>query len=376
MSTEHGRHLRRQDAREPDLSGLPVDGRSRFQIGSVSKTFTGTAVMRLVSQGRVALEDPVRIHLPALSLADDQVARTVTVAHLLNHTAGWDGSVTSGGDDPDGPLSAFVERMAGLEQLSPVGARATYNNAAMALAGRLVETVTGRPFEEALRTLLLEPLGMTRTGFTTDDLVTERCAVGHMAAADGSFSVARPWRWPRAAGPEGGLVSTVEDQLSWAAFHLGDGAAPDGARLLHERDMVTMRTPTVELVGSSLGEAVGLGWFLRDIGGTLTIGHPGATNGQLSELCLVPERRFAVFVVANGTPARDEAHPGVDRRRTGRPAGTAPGGAGAATLRRRPGRGRRRDLREQPVPAHPHHRRRRGPYAVRPAAGGAGGDGW
>lgn len=282
---------------------LPVDHSTRFQIGSVSKTYTATAVMRLVSEGRVRLDDPVRAHVPELRLQDEEVAREVTVRHLLNHTAGWDGSVTSGGGDPTQPLSGFVDGMAGLEQLASLGARPGYNNAALALAGRLVEKITRQPYEAALRSLLLAPLGLVHTGFTNDDLVPERCMVGHASGADASFSVARPWRWPRAANPEGGLVSTLEDQLSWAAFHLGDGAAADRSRILRSDELIAMRRPTVELVGSSLGEAIGLGWFLRDVGGCATAAHSGTTNGQHTELCLVPDHRLAVVVANNGTPA-------------------------------------------------------------------------
>jgi len=278
----------------------PVNADTLFQVGSISKTFTATAVMRLVHEGLVQLDDPVRVHVPELRLRDEQVAREVRVRHLLNHTAGWDGSVTSGAADPDLPLSAFVDAMTDLEQVTPLGVRAAYNNAAVALAGRLVERVTGKAYEAAVDSLLLEPLGLSRTYFSTDDLVPERCMVGHMAGDDGTFSVARPWRWPRGANPEGGLVSSVADQLAWAAFHLGDGTAPDGTRLLGTDALEAMRSPTAELVGDSTGEAIGLSWFLRSIDGTVIALHPGTTNGQHAELCLVPEKRLAVWVGNNG----------------------------------------------------------------------------
>src|SRR5690606_16123863 len=105
------------------------------------------------------------------------------------------------------------------------------------------------PYEQALRSLVLQPLGMASTGFTDDDLVTERCMVGHIADPDGDYAVARPWRWPRAAGPEGGVVSTLEDQLTWAAFHLGDGTAADGSRVLGGAELAAMQAQTVELIG-------------------------------------------------------------------------------------------------------------------------------
>ncbi|MFE2971432.1 serine hydrolase [Streptomyces sp. NPDC059340] len=87
------------------------------------------------------------------------------------------------------------------------------------------------------------------------------------------------------------LVSSVSDQLRWARFHLGgDGLAR------------RMQEPTVELHGSTLGDAVGLGWFLRDVDGVRTVGHGGSTNGQFANLLLVPERDFAVVTVSNAGP--------------------------------------------------------------------------
>lgn len=282
---------------------LPVNSRTRFQIGSISKTYAVTAVMRLVSDGVVTLDDPVRQHVPELRLADQAALETLVVRDLLNHTAGWDGSMTSGCRDIDAPLKEFVHCINELEQLDPPGARVAYNNSGVALAGRLLENVTGQDYEDAIRSLLLEPIGLNRTGFTTDDLVAERCTVGHRENDDGNFHVARPWRWPRAANPEGGLVSSLGDQLAWAAFHLGDGTTEDGSRLINGSHLAAMRRPTKCLVGSSLGDAVGLGWFRTEIDGTLVASHPGSTNGQHAELLLVPEHRFAVAVATNGAPS-------------------------------------------------------------------------
>jgi hypothetical protein len=86
-------------------------------------------------------------------------------------------------------------------------------------------------------------------------------------------------------------VSSVADQLRWARFHLGGG---DLARRMQE--------PTVELHGSTLGDAIGLGWFLREVDGVRTVGHGGSTNGQFANLLLVPERDFAVVAASNAGP--------------------------------------------------------------------------
>jgi hypothetical protein len=85
-------------------------------------------------------------------------------------------------------------------------------------------------------------------------------------------------------------VSSAADQLRWARHHLTDAS------------LRQMREPTVALRGSTLGDAVGIGWFLRDVGGVRTVGHGGSANGQFAELLLVPEHDFAVVALSNAGP--------------------------------------------------------------------------
>jgi len=132
--------------------------------------------------------------------------------------------------------------------------------------------------------------------------MTRRFAVGHTLGEDGTPSVARQWKDTRANNPGGGLASTVADQLRWARFHLGDGHAQDGTPVLPTAALHRMREQTVELRGGTLGDALGICWFLRDVDGVRTIGHGGSANGQFADLLIVPERDFAVVVVSNSGP--------------------------------------------------------------------------
>ena len=132
--------------------------------------------------------------------------------------------------------------------------------------------------------------------------MTRRFAVGHNRGEDGTLSVARLWRGPRCRNPGGGLASSVADQLRWARFHLGDGRAESGARVLPAEVLHQMQEPTVELRGSTLGDAIGIGWFLRDVDGVRTVGHGGSAIGQFAELLTVPERDFAVVALSNAGP--------------------------------------------------------------------------
>lgn len=277
---------------------LAVDERTLFQIGSTTKTFTATAMMRLVEAGRVDLAAPVRTYVPELALRDEDVAARVTVLHLLNHTAGWTGDYFEDTGEGDDALARYVAKMAELEQVSPLGATASYNNAAFCLAGRVVERVTGQTYEAALRDLVLDPLGLRDSLLFLADVMTRRFAVGHQRHGD-AMQVARRWHLSRSARPAGGIVATAADQVRYARFHLGDGTAAGGERVLRPESLDRMKQPTASLHASALGDSVGISWLLKDVAGVRLVRHGGTTNGQLSAFVLVPERDFAVTVLTN-----------------------------------------------------------------------------
>jgi hypothetical protein len=104
----------------------------------------------------------------------------------------------------------------------------------------------------------------------------------------------------------GGAVTTVADQLTWARFHMGDGTAKDGTRVLSEQMLKRMQEPTVECPGNALGDAVGISWMLRDVEGLRVVAHGGDTAGQHSTFEMVPEKRFAVTSLTNCGPNGSE----------------------------------------------------------------------
>jgi CubicO group peptidase (beta-lactamase class C family) len=281
---------------------LPVDPDTVFVVGSVTKTFTATAMMRLVAEGRVELDAPVRRYVPEFTLKDERVAAAITVLNLLNHTAGLEWRLSAETGEGDDALAKYVAKMAGSELVAPPGARASYSQVGYNLAGRVIEKVTGLTFERAVASLLFEPLGMSHTFFAAADVMTRRFAVGHNLGGGGTLSVARQWKDTRANNPGGDAGSSVADLLRWARFHLGDGSAETGAQVLPAAVLRQMRQQTVELRGSTLGDALGVGWFLRDIDGVRAVGHDGSSNGQFANLLTVPERAFAVAVLSNEGP--------------------------------------------------------------------------
>jgi CubicO group peptidase (beta-lactamase class C family) len=275
---------------------LPVDERTLFFCGSTTKTFTATAIVRLVERGLVDLDAPVRTYVPEFRVADEEASASATVLQILNHTAGWDGDFLKNTGEGDDALARYVDAMAGLRQLTPPGEAVSYNNSSFSLAGRVLERVTEQPYEDALQSLLLEPLGLEDTLFFSRRLTTRRFAVDHRRSEDGVTSVF-PAGVPRSANAAGGLATTTRDLIGWARFQLGDGdsiLAPELLRRMHE--------PTADAPGWSSGDAVGLAWLLADVGGLRVVGHGGATVGQLSMFKTVPERRFALVACTNCAP--------------------------------------------------------------------------
>jgi CubicO group peptidase (beta-lactamase class C family) len=280
---------------------VPVDGDTLFRIGSTTKTFTGTAAMRLVDRGELDLDARVRTYLPEFATSRPSVARRVTLRQLLNHSAGWLGEYYADKGRGDDALARYVKSMERLPQLTPPGETFFYNNAAVVLSGRVIEVVTGSTYEEAVRELVLDPLGLTHSRFFSDEIVGFNVAASHVIA-DGEPVVDNSvWHLPRSIHSTGGLISSVHDQLRYAAFHLGDGRAPDGTRLLKKKSLLEMRsnpgpggTLYVELDG------MGVTWQLRPSAqGVRIVQHGGDWPGQHSGFIMVPERGFALTVLTN-----------------------------------------------------------------------------
>jgi CubicO group peptidase (beta-lactamase class C family) len=268
----------------------PVDGDTLFQIGSTTKTFTGTLALRLAEMGKLDLDTPIRTYLPDLKLRDESVASRVTLRHCFTHTSGWAGDYFDDFGMGDDALARYVAAIADLPQQTPLGTLWSYNNSGFALAGRVIEIVTGKTYEEALKELLLDPLGLKMTFIFPQDVMTYNFAVGHNVI-DSKPVVAREWALARAANPVGSIVSSAKDQLKYARFHLSDGSP-----LLKPESIRAMQT--VQTNGA-LDDKFGITWFIRDINGVRTFQHGGATNGQLSAFLFIPERNFALTILTN-----------------------------------------------------------------------------
>jgi CubicO group peptidase (beta-lactamase class C family) len=285
---------------------LPVTPDTLFLIGSTSKTVTATALMALADQGKVRLDDRLTSHLPGLPVTDEAARAEVTVGQLLDHTAGWTGDVeTEGGWGDDALAAALPELLGKAGQVTPPGELMSYNNTSFVVAGHLLATLAGEPFETAARRLVLDPLGLASTWYFPWEVATRRVAVGHAPGPDGPQPVPQ-WPLQRWIAPAGGVISTAADQLRYARFQLdgscqGTPPVAAGTRMLMRRQRVTATGPL---------DGVGVSWLLRRYGGLDLVEHGGnVSNLHVSAFALVPSHNLAVTTLTNaaggGTVGRE-----------------------------------------------------------------------
>lgn len=278
---------------------LPVTEETLFQIGSNTKTMTATVMMLLAEQGKLDLDATIRAVLPDFRVEDEATSRDATIRHLLTHSTGWVGDHfidTGRGADA---VAAYVASMADLPQLAPQGFAFSYNNSAFAVAGRVIEVVTNQSYEQAMREMLFEPLGMNNSFFEAADVMVRRFAVGHQILPDEPVTVGTPWPLPRAMYAAGAVAADAIDMLTYAQFYLDLGITHSGEQHLSKASTDVLWTPQFS-TQSSRG-SVAHSWFVRDEAGVTSYSHGGATVGQMSAFKIIPDKQFAFVSLTNGS---------------------------------------------------------------------------
>ena len=287
-------------------TGVEATTDSLFQIGSISKVWTATVVMQLVDEGMLHLDAPVVEVLPELRLADPDVAKQVTMRHLLTHTSGIDGDVFTDTGRGDDCIEKYVAQLAEAGQNHPLGATWSYCNSGFSLAGRVIEKLTGGTWDKAIRDRIFIPLGLEHTVTLPEEALLHRAAVGHVSEGTEAPARAPVWTLPRSMGPAGLICSTTADLLGFARLHLTGGLRPDGTRLLTEASAAAMTDLQADLPDKfTLGDSWGLGWIRFGWNGRRLIGHDGNTIGQSAFLRLLPDEGLAVTLLTNGGSTRD-----------------------------------------------------------------------
>lgn len=270
---------------------LPVTPDTLFQVGSISKTFTGTMLMQLAEKGKVKLDAPVKRYLKDLKLRDKDVEKHVTIRHLLTHMGGWVGDYFNDFGNGDDALEKMVKDISRLPQVHPLGKIWSYNNTGFNIASRIIEVVTKKTYEQAAQEMLLDPLKLDMTFFYPSDvLFTHRFVVGHQLE-NKEIVVCRPWAIGRAGNGIGGVISTVKDLMKYARFHMGNGG-----QIIKRKSLEAMRVPQANAGGRG---QIGITWFIRQGGGFARYSHGGATHGQEAIFLFIPEKKFALAILTN-----------------------------------------------------------------------------
>jgi len=300
-------------------NGIPVDPeQTLFRIGSVGKTFTWTAVMQLVEQGKLDLDADVNTYLDFR--IPDTYPQPITTKHLMTHTSGfeekWVGSIVS---DPNDVVPAgewLASHMAA--RVRPPGDAAAYSNYNAMLAGYIVERVSGQPYDKYIQEHILDPLGMAHSTARLPIPADLRplTSNGYTYQA-GAFQIYPAYMPQLALMPSGGQLASVTDMARFMIAHLQDGRHSDATvpemRILKEATMQQMHnilyTPDPRFKG------IAYGFFDFSDNGQRTIGHRGYAAPMNGLLLLLPDQNLGIYVVYNSAGGGNVADPHVGFQR-------------------------------------------------------------
>ena len=288
----------------------PVDPNTLFAIGSSSKAFTAALVGMLVDGGEVGWNDPVTRHLAGFQLADPYVTRELRVRDLLSHSSGlargdlvWYGT--------DLTREEIVRQVRYLEPSWSLRSRFGYQNIMYVAAGQLIAGQMDMSWDDAIRSRLFEPLGMTSSSTSIRALQGKsNVATPHVRYEEKVITV--PYRNIDNAGPAGSINSNVIDMAKWIRFQLDSGKVGDKT-LLSTGNFVETHMPHTIIRREGQARmsnpfthysSYGLGWFLEDYRGRELVHHGGNIDGMTALVGMMPEEDIGVVILSNmnGTP--------------------------------------------------------------------------
>jgi D-alanyl-D-alanine carboxypeptidase len=261
---------------------VPVTTQTKFNIGSLTKQFTGMAVLQLAEAGKLKLDDPVSKYYKDAPKAWEKI----TIYHLLSHTSGLPevkglDEFTKGIAQPYTPaelIATFRDRPLDF----PPGAKRAYSNRGYYVLGYIVEQVSGQKYADYIEQHIFAPLGMSDSGYDSNVAIIKHRAVGY--GVDGQrlrYTDYVDWSLPYAAG---GLYSTVEDLSRW-------DRALYTAKLLSRVWLDKLFTPDPS--------GYNYGWFIDGKGARLKIYHEGSNPGFAAFIVRYPADRTFVVVLSN-----------------------------------------------------------------------------
>lgn len=275
-----------------DSTGARVTGDTLFRVASLSKSITALAVMQLVDEHRLRLDDPVADLLPEFRLADPRGA-DITVRQILEQTSGLaDSQVHELSREQPGSLAEAVVALRTARLVAAPGTQWNYHNPNYEIAARLVEVVAGEPFDTYLRDHVFRPAGMT-SALTVDhdDKDVPGLGDGHAVAWGHAFAAGGPHAFEAGAG---GVVASAADMAQWLIVQTNHGRAADGTPVLSDHSLTEQHIPGADTHGYALG------W---DTDGPadapIRLEHTGSLLTYSSYMEIVPDSGYGVVVLLN-----------------------------------------------------------------------------
>jgi CubicO group peptidase (beta-lactamase class C family) len=314
---------------------LPPTGDTVFGIGSITKSFTAVALMQLVEEGKLSVEDPVIEYFPEFRAGKNGAGTGITLHHFLTHTAGFPALPTLFGAmarsmkaDPHVMDSPMAERIRNLEPVDtvdemlsfiaaldidlhgPPGQYFSYFNDGWAILGAVVAKVAGRRYEDIIEERVLKPLGMAHSTFSVEALAgfpEVATLYDRKKTGDEKTVVAAPVWWEsNAMAPAGFLKSTVLDLLKYLEIYRTRGTG-GGVRILSENSVDRMTSLHTRAFGNV---HYGYGLSLHpNYHGVSLIEHGGGIKGVSAQVTCAPEKGITIAVLTNlsGVPAQEMA---------------------------------------------------------------------
>jgi CubicO group peptidase (beta-lactamase class C family) len=266
----------------------PLAPDTPMRLGSVTKQFTSTAILMLVEEGKIRLDDDITVYLPDYPTQ----GKKITIEHLLTHTSGIVSYTGKPGYMAGMQKDVTVPQMVDSFKNDPLefapGSRYKYNNSGYFLLGAIIEKVSGQTYDKFVEQRIFVPLGMTRSAYEGHERDKAARALGY-SGAPGGFKPAMPLSMtqPYAAGS---LVSTVDDLARW-------DAAVSSGKLLKAASWQRAFTPYTLADGASTN--YGYGWSVGKLKGTPMISHGGGINGFNTYVLRLPAEKVYVAVLSN-----------------------------------------------------------------------------
>ena len=269
---------------------------SLFHQASVTKVFVGTAIMQLVEQGKINLNDKIIQHLPYFRL-DDIRYKEITISQMVSHTSGMPDVLDYQWDNPsfdEGALERNTKSLVDKKLIADPGELYRYSNMAFDVLGDLIAKVSGMTFEDYIRINIFELLKMNNTTLNKQEAKTDLLTSPHVFDDSiGGPKVSSIFPYNRMHTPSSTLISNIEDMCRWLQANLNKGEF-EGKRILK-----TSSYDVLWKVANESSRQVGISWFIGRLNKHRTIYHTGADVGYHSYLLLIPEKKLGVIVCSN-----------------------------------------------------------------------------